>query len=83
MSYSVLFSAEAKKQFDKLDKSVSERIIAVLERCKINPYSHVVKVVGTPYFRARAGDYRIIMKIENNQLLILVVKIGKRENIYY
>ena len=80
--YSVTFSEVAQKQFEKLEKNTQERIFAVLSRCKINPYTHVTKVVGTEYFRARAGDWRIIMKIENNQLLILVVKIGKRENVY-
>jgi mRNA interferase RelE/StbE len=82
MTYQILYSEDARKQIKKLDNHVSERIVSVIERCKINPYTHVTKVVGTDYFRARAGDWRILMKIENNQLFILVVKIGRRENIY-
>lgn len=82
MTYQIIYSDEAKKQIKKLDSQVSERIILVIERCKINPYSHVTKIVGTDYFRARAGDWRIIMKIENNTLMILIVKVGKRKNIY-
>jgi len=80
--YSLIFLETAQKQFEKLEKNTQERILAVLDRCKINPYTHVTKVVGTEYFRARAGDWRIFMRIENNKLLILVVKIGKRENVY-
>lgn len=82
MVYQIIYSKEADKQLERLDKHISERIISVIERCRINPYSHVTKVIGTNYFRARAGDWRILMKIENNQLLILILKIGMRENIY-
>lgn len=80
--YTFIFLEPAQKQFEKLEKSTQERILAVLDRCKINPYPHMTKVVGTEYFRVRAGDYRVFLRIENNKLLILVVKIGKRENVY-
>jgi mRNA-degrading endonuclease RelE of RelBE toxin-antitoxin system len=80
--YSIIFSETAQKQFEKLERTLQERIMAVLDRCKIKPYTHITKVVGTEYFRARAGDYRIFIKIENNKLLIMVLKICKRENAY-
>jgi len=62
-------------------RSCRRRIITTLERCRVRPYHIVKKVVGSPYFRLRVGDYRVIMRIENEQLRILVVEIGKRENI--
>ena len=82
MVYQITYSQKVDKQLEKLDSITRERIIAVIDRCKINPYSYVIKVIGTDYFRARAGDWRIFMKIENHKLLILVLKIGKRENVY-
>ncbi len=82
MVYQITYSQKADKQLEKLDSTTRERIIAVIDRCKINPYSYVIKVIGTEYYRARAGDWRIFMKIENGQLKILILKIGRRENIY-
>lgn len=80
--YQILFSLHAKKQFDKLDKSIQEHIVAVLERIKIRPEKFVKKLVGFPGYRLRVGDYRIILDIEKDKLLILVLKIGHRRNIY-
>jgi mRNA interferase RelE/StbE len=80
--YKVEFSIAAEKQFDKLDNSVQERIISVLERCRIRPYPHVKKLVNNQYFRLRAGDYRVIMDIKETELLILVIEVGHRKSIY-
>jgi mRNA interferase RelE/StbE len=80
--YDVEFSQAAEKQFFKLEKDVQQRIISALERIRIRPYPHVKKLVGSPYFRLRVGDYRVIMDINENKLIILVLEIGHRKNIY-
>lgn len=80
--YSLVYSDTALKQIEKLDKAVKSRIISTLERCRIRPYVHAVKIVGSSYFRFRAGDYRIIIDIKENCLQILVIEVGHRESIY-
>jgi mRNA interferase RelE/StbE len=80
--YEIEFSISAEKDFFKLEKVIQERIVAVLERIRINPYPHVKKLVGSPYFRLRVGDYRVILNIKDQQLYILVVEVGHRKNIY-
>jgi len=80
--YNIIFSDTALKQFNKLPQNIKERIIAVLKRCKIRPHSFAKKLVGSPYFRLRTGNYRIIIEIQNNQLQILVIEVGHRRNIY-
>lgn len=80
--YDVIFSDSSKKQLEKLDKEMQKRIIAVLERIRITPERYVKKLVGFDAFRLRVGDYRIILDIEKQKLLILVIKIGHRRNIY-
>ena len=54
----------------------------VLERIRIRPESFVTKLVGDPGFRLRVGEYRIIIDIDKEKLLILVIKIGHRSRIY-
>lgn len=82
MSYEVIMSSFAEKQFEKLPQEIKSRIINSLERCKVRPIAHVKKLVGNPYFRLRVGDYRVILDIKNNELVILVIEIGHRKNIY-
>lgn len=80
--FNIFFTAESKKFLKKLNKEDSKRIISALERCRIRPYAHVKKLVSSPYFRLRAGDYRLILDIKADKLLILVIEIGHRKNIY-
>lgn len=80
--YTVDFSKDAEKQFDKLPKEIQERIINSLERIKIRPYSYVLRLVGSPYYRLRVGDYRIILDIKDNKLIIFVIEMGHRKEVY-
>lgn len=82
MIYKVIFSDKALRQFKKLERNVQERINTALDRIRIKPHSYVIKLVGKPGYKVRVGDYRIIMDIEQQRLLILVIKVGHRRNIY-
>ena len=82
MSYEIVFSDKAFKQLEKLERNIQDRIIKVLERIRIRPESYVTKIVGDPGFRLRVGEYRVIVDIDNDKLLILVIKIGHRSKIY-
>lgn len=82
MSYDILFTDTSLKQFKKLEKKVQERIVTALERIRIRPEAHVKKLVGDPGYRLRVGEYRVILDIHKDELIILVIKIGHRKNIY-
>lgn len=80
--YSITFSDLALKQLKKFDKNLQKRIISTIKRCRIRPYAHVKKIVDSPYFRLRVGDYRVIMDIRNNELNIFVIEMAHRKKIY-
>lgn len=80
--YEIIFSQKAKKQLFRLEKNIQERIITALERIRIRPEAYITKLVGDPGFKLRIGNYRVIMDINNNNLLILVIKVGHRKDIY-
>ena len=80
--YGLFYSDLAKKQLYKLPKEVHDRILRSLERIRIRPEAYIEKLVGIPGYKFRVGDYRVIMDIENDRLLILVIKIGHRKNVY-
>ena len=77
--FDLFFTAESKKFLKKLNRQDSKRIISTLERCRIRPYSHVKKLVSSPYFRLRVGNYRVILNIREGKLLIIIVEIGHRK----
>jgi len=80
--YEIEFSITAEKQFKNLEKSIQIRILSVLERIRIRPYPHVKKLVGSPFFRLRVGEYRVILDIKNDKLIVFVIEVGHRKNIY-
>ncbi len=82
MSYEIIFSDIANKQLIKLPKDVQKRVISTIKRCRIRPYPHVRRVVGSKYYRLRIGDYRAILDIINNILVIHVLEVEHRKNIY-
>jgi mRNA interferase RelE/StbE len=82
MTYEIIFSDHAVIELKKLEHGIQERIIKSLERIRIRPEAYVTKLVGDPGYRLRVGDYRVIMDIDKGRLLILVIKIGHRKNIY-
>ena len=81
--YELISSPNAFKSLEKLEKSVQERITSALGRLRIRPESCDIKrLVGMPGYRFRVGDYRVIIDLDQNKLMILVIKIGHRKNIY-
>ena len=82
MTYMIIYSDKAYRQFKKLERNVQERIKAALERVRIRPEVYVSKLIGDPGYKLRVGDYRVIMDIDNKNLIILVLKAGHWRNIY-
>jgi len=80
--YDIIFSDKAKKQFDNLEKDVQNRIGIKIERIKIRPFSFVKKLQNTPYYALRVGEYRVILNITQKQLIVFVVEVGHRKNVY-
>ena len=82
MTYQIFFTEKATRQLKKLEKADQERIIKSIERIRIRPEAHVSKLVGDPGYKLRVGTYRIILEIKKETLIILVLLIGHRKNIY-
>ena len=80
--YEIEFSKTAEKQFNKLNKEVRTRIISTLMRIRIRPYAHVKKLVASPYFALRVGEYRVILDIQKQKLIVYVIEVGHRSSIY-
>ena len=80
--YQIIFSKTAEKFLDKLDSSDRERIIKALERIRVRPERFLEKLVGEKGYKFRVGDYRLFIDLDKGNLMISVIKIGYRKNIY-
>lgn len=87
MRYHVEFTKEALKQLKKMDKRDASLILGWIrkniENCE-NPRVHGKGLIAnrSGQWRYRVGDYRIIAEIQDNKVLILVLNIGHRREIY-
>ncbi len=80
--YQIIFAPKARKQFLKLEKDIQKRILQALKRIRIRPEAYLVKLVDDSSFKLRVGEYRLFIDILGDKLVLLVVKIGHRKNIY-
>lgn len=84
MAYAVSFERVAFKALEELSKRERVRIIAKIEALGDEPRpSGSKKLVGEDdVWRIRIGDYRVIYRVKDAALVVLVIKIGHRREVY-
>ncbi len=87
MAWSVEFLISAQRQIEKLDRSVQQRITSYFHErvLKAEDPRRLAKMLQGPkggLWRFRIGDYRAICKIEDERLVVLVLDVGHRREIY-
>ena len=83
MNYSVFIENYAFKQLKQISKDVVPRIKEAISSLSHNPRPNgYIKLKGIDAFRIRVGDYQIIYEIEDNLLIIKVVAIAHRKDVY-
>ncbi|MHB8646936.1 MAG: type II toxin-antitoxin system RelE family toxin [Thermomicrobiales bacterium] len=84
MPYEVRFSSAAERHISKLPQAVRPLIVARAEALADGPRPHgVEKMSGEENaYRIRVGDYRIIYEIHDAVLIVVVVRVGHRREVY-
>lgn len=81
----VLYTKHAERAFLKLPRPVAKSIREKLAAIAREPYAHhnnVTKLQNRPGYSLRVGDWRVIYDIRNDELVILVLKIASRGEVY-
>ena len=84
MAYTVELSNRAKRDLASFSAETQTRIVKALRTLEANPRpSGIEKLKGEENaYRLRVGDYRILYEIYDKVLVVLVVKIGHRRDVY-
>lgn len=84
--YRIELKKSAKKEFLTLPSNIQNKILEALQFLSQNPYSELLqvkKLKGTEHlYRIRIGDYRIIYEIQKGKLVVIIIKIGHRSDVY-
>ena len=78
--YRIILQKPADRFLKKLEKTEQRRVIKKLKELRENPYIGVPLVANlSGLWRLRMGDYRVVYQIKNEELIIMVLKIGHRK----
>lgn len=84
MAYRIEFTPRAERDFKSLASSIRGRIARRIDSLAENPYPQGIKKLEgeDELYRLRVGDYRILYQVQGKVLLVLIVGIGHRRDIY-
>ena len=88
MAWTISYTATARKQLKKLDRPVARRLVdfmAARVAADSDPRASGKALTGPvlgSFWRYRVGDYRIICDIQDQALVVLVLEVGNRKDIY-
>lgn len=84
MKYTIELLPHAQRDLKALDRSVQKRIAKSIDELETNPRPPGCKKMEglENAFRIRTGDYRIIYRIQDEKLVVLIIKVGHRRDIY-
>lgn len=85
MTYAVEVSSSAAKSLAKIEKKTRMRILGAIELLAVDPRPPGTKMLrGGEHgrWRARVGDYRIVYTVKDDRLLVLVLRVAHRREVY-
>ncbi len=83
MVYNIVLSKQAQKTLDKFSDNIADPILDAIEALGQNPRPYGFrKLKGRAGFRIRVGNYRVIYDIYDTELVIDIIALGHRKDIY-
>ena len=85
MPYTVEVLPTAREELAALPKNAQRKIAAKIDSLKEDPRppdAKILKATAERLWRVRAGDYRIVYSIEDNRLVVLVIRVANRRDVY-
>lgn len=83
MTYKLKFLPSAKREWDKLDNSIKSQFKNKLRKCLENPHIPANKLhnLDCAYkIKLRSVGYRLVYEVDDQEIIVFVIAVGKREN---
>jgi len=83
--YKIVFTKQAVKSLQKIPRNITDLIREKLAQLAADPFAkhlNVTKLQNRPGYRLRVGDWRVIYEIQKEQLVIMVLKVTPRGEVY-
>jgi mRNA interferase RelE/StbE len=81
--YKIEFSKRVRKDFKGLPRNDANRILRKIEALALNPRPpDSKKLTNDEAYRIRIGNYRVLYDIQDDRLIVLVLKVGHRQSVY-
>jgi mRNA interferase RelE/StbE len=84
MPFTVRLPVRVAKRLDQLPREIRRKVVSKLESLEHNPRPvGAEKLSGSDsLYRIRAGDWRVIYAVQDQELVVLVIRIGHRKDVY-
>lgn len=83
MTYSLQIKESAAKEIRALPKGDRVRVVTAIDKLRMNPHQGAqLKGSSTGLRRIRVGTYRVIFEVKNEVLIVLVLRVGHRKDVY-
>jgi len=84
MPYEIQFKASAWKTFNKLDREARGRVAEAIMGLSENPKPQQARKLSgaEDFYRVRVGDFRVIYQVREGALVVLIIKVGHRRDVY-
>ncbi|MEW6605792.1 MAG: type II toxin-antitoxin system RelE/ParE family toxin [Thermoproteota archaeon] len=82
MTFEIRWTESSFKKLQKLNGQIQRRIIEKLEESAEDPYTIAKKLSDVNLYSIWIGDYRVIVSIERNKMIVFVIDLGHRSKIY-
>lgn len=80
--WTVVYTTKAEKDLEELGEKIAKKVILLMDEIAKDPYGLLEKLTNLPLYKFRVGEYRGIVDIINDKLILHVVKIKHKSQIY-
>lgn len=82
MEWTVIYAPKAQKDLDRLGDDMAKKVILKMDEIAVDPYGLLDPLTNSPYYKFRVGDYRGVVNIVNKKLILQLVKVKHRSQVY-
>lgn len=82
MTWTVIWSKRAEKQLDTLPKEIAIRILNKTDDVQVDPFAYLERLSNSHLYKFRVGNYRVIVDVINDKMILHSVLVKKRSRVY-